>query len=261
MRSAVQVLIGVAVGVALTLAILALRERRGHVAPAGTPVPTLGELAGEVFIVTAGRVNVKLGLVDVYALQQSDALAFAEQRENQAAAESRKLQEQQQREKDGLVLARERLAAAQAADEREWKQSLRYPPSSPAHLPYDGEKHQKALNRARAENQRWITSIAATSSSLARLRTPETLCAALPQGFAHTKTDSEGRFSLMVPRTGTFVVAAATSRAVLGRSESYCWFFTVSLGGADSKKIHLSNDNLTDANAPESLFQTGSPGH
>lgn len=260
LRSAVQVLIGVAAGVGLTLGVLGLLRRTAQPTPAVTQSATVGDLTGEVFIVTGTRANVKLGLVEVRAIRLSDARAFVAQRNREVVDEAKKLGEQLQRERRNLAVASDKLEAAKAADELEWKQSLRYPPSSPAHLPYDAGKHHAALARARNERDRWASSDAATSAALARLTTSEVMCASLPGGFVSSRTDSEGRFSLAVPRREAFVVAATASRNVVGRTENYCWFLTMSLGGAGAKRILLSNDNLTDARSPESFLQTGPPG-
>ncbi len=154
------------------------------------------------------------------------------------------------------MASEQKLAAAKAADELELKQSLRYPSSSPAHLPYDAAKHQAALTRAQADREHWASAVIAATSALAVLPTSEVVCAALPAGFASSKSDSEGRFTLPVPRAEVFVVAATASRRLVGKTENYCWFLTMSLEGAAAKRILLSNDNLTDANSPESLLQT-----
>jgi hypothetical protein len=66
----------------------------------------------------------------------------------------------------------------------------------------------------------------------------------LPPNIAQTYTDAEGHFVVYLPREGNFALAAHATRAIGDTKEEYYWLVRVSLGGAATGKITLSNDNL-----------------
>ncbi len=79
--------------------------------------------------------------------------------------------------------------------------------------------------------------------------------AALGTSISSVKTDADGKFKLMVPRSDEFVLAASASREVGSESESYLWIVVDSLGRKDRGQIFLSNDNLADGYSATSLVE------
>jgi hypothetical protein len=79
--------------------------------------------------------------------------------------------------------------------------------------------------------------------------------AALGTPISSVKTDADGKFKLMVPRSDEFVLAASASRDVGSESESYLWIVVDSLRGKDRGQIFLSNDNLADGYPATSLVE------
>jgi hypothetical protein len=77
--------------------------------------------------------------------------------------------------------------------------------------------------------------------------------ASLPPALASVKTDADGKFSILVDREGTLVLAASASRRLVKKTENYYWLITVSLDGQPSKRIFLSNDNLATSDSKDSL--------
>jgi hypothetical protein len=68
-------------------------------------------------------------------------------------------------------------------------------------------------------------------------------------------TDAEGKFTMQVPRTGTWVIAARGQRLVgKEKIESYYWLQPVSLQGQDQGVQNLSNTNLEGATGISSFI-------
>jgi hypothetical protein len=69
------------------------------------------------------------------------------------------------------------------------------------------------------------------------------------------ETDAEGNFTMQMPRTGTWVIAARAQRLVgKEKIESYYWLQPVSLEGQDQGAQNLSNTNLEGATGISSLI-------
>lgn len=81
----------------------------------------------------------------------------------------------------------------------------------------------------------------------------------LPRPAYEAKTDADGKFSLQLPAKARFAVIAQAERATPAGREQYNWFLWVSLNGAKSKSIMLSNDNLWRANDADSVVKLESP--
>jgi len=60
-----------------------------------------------------------------------------------------------------------------------------------------------------------------------------------------TETDGDGNFTMEIPQTGTFVIAAHGERSVVGdKPEQYYWLQPVSLNGRQQLVQNLSNSNF-----------------
>ena len=68
---------------------------------------------------------------------------------------------------------------------------------------------------------------------------------AMPTPLRSTKTNSDGRFRLLVPGTGLYAIAATASRHVGDDVEWYYWLIDIDPKVAASQSIMLSNDNMT----------------
>jgi len=73
----------------------------------------------------------------------------------------------------------------------------------------------------------------------------------------HTaEIDADGKFTIEVPLTGRFVIAAQARRSVMEYTEHYYWLQPVSLEGQQQVTQNLSNNNLTSATESSSLIHT-----
>ena len=72
----------------------------------------------------------------------------------------------------------------------------------------------------------------------------------LPSGISTARTDADGRFSLVIPCDGRYVIAARGPNETFRDTEPY-WFVSVSLDGEPSKRVMLTNDNVFSARSKD----------
>jgi hypothetical protein len=85
------------------------------------------------------------------------------------------------------------------------------------------------------------------------LPSPQLFFELLPaRPVATTKSDSDGKFTMELPRPGEMVLGATTDRKLLKSTEHYYWMVKVTPEAETS--ITLSNDNLADSGSPQSLI-------
>lgn len=225
----------------------------------------MGELSGEVFIVTQGGPSIKLGLVTVVAIPESDMLAHIKRRQEAAVAAADSLIPRLDAARAAVEAAEGAVSQADKEVEvaakrahQEYMACLGTAASrgecSAAKPSYEQIKHDLLWRRKQE--------VRARESALARLNVEgESLTSSdfymreLPPGIATAKTNADGLFTMNLPRTGRFALAARASRQLLGQVENYYWLVWVSLDGASSKRILLSNDNLTTVESPESVIK------
>jgi hypothetical protein len=262
MRTALHMLIGAVIGSLVTIGVTKVLQKAEATKPRGavlatpaqavTPEARLGRITGEVFIVTKGRANIRLGLVEVRALREADALVFLDKKKDEARMESERLNQQLAQANRELAGARHGREKTVSDDLRDFRAMVK----APLDVKYNGKKGQEAIEAANAEERRRGNVVSSLVVRLEQLKRAEFSCSQFPEGIASTKTDSAGRFELTVPRNEVLVLAATASRVVFEKTENYCWFLRATLGGTETKKILLSNDNTTDSGAAESLLQT-----
>ncbi len=206
-----------------------------------------GTLSGQVFVATKGRENVKLGAVQV-SLFARDALndlraglsafvaakrerlqldiAAVEEEEKQAEAaeeQAKTAEEQAKAELQQAIIVKQAVGAAQAA-----------------------------LNEAREAVRRAADATAAAKRKIDPLSDEDAWYHSVKFYFLHLRspirtvdTDGDGKFTIEVPRTGFFVIAAQADRMVWGSWENYHWLQPVSLDGQQQRVQNLSNSNVT----------------
>lgn len=212
--------------------------------------PEYGKLDGDLFIVTEGAANVKLGLVEVRVLPYEETKRSIAQTKAQVDQEIAALQPK-------LDAARKALGSAEAryrALGREAKDDVNR---------IEGENYQAAYEAANAAIDR--AARAQTGVGLAKravLDLEEQVraqnsgaryLANLPSPLTSVKSDADGKFSIQLDKSATVVLAAHATRQVVGQAENYYWLVPVSLDGQLSKRIFLSNDNLATSDSKDSL--------
>jgi hypothetical protein len=71
-----------------------------------------------------------------------------------------------------------------------------------------------------------------------------------------TQTDADGKFTMQVPKTGAFIIAAQAERTIGEKTEHYYWVQPVSLGGQQQLTQNLANNNLTSTSGSPSVIHT-----
>ncbi len=224
-----------------------------------------GELVGEVFIVTRGGPSIKLGLVTVVAISETDMKAHIEARRAEAKKLANALIPQ-------LEAARTAVEAAENAVNQAGKEAdIAAERAKQEYLACLGTTATRGECRAATPTREQIRNemllwrkreVKARETDLAKLIAEGDVLTSsafystnLPPGIATAKTNADGLFTLNLPRNGKIALAARASRQLLGEVEHYYWLVWVSLDGASSKRVLLSNDNLTTVESPESVIK------
>lgn len=159
-----------------------------------------GEARGEVFVVTRGGQNYRLGLVPVALYSYKEVGPYLQKR----------LVESDKRLKELRELIDADNEQVRASNYRN------------SHVPdYD----------------KWEAEEDALLNGAMTFR-------GLPQAKTVAQTDADGRFTLPVPKFGTYLIAAKSTREAGDSVERYYWMVRVSMNGAAGKTVYLSNNNM-----------------
>jgi hypothetical protein len=225
---------------------------------------SVGELSGEVFIVTQGGPSIKLGLVTVVAIPEADIEAHIQRKRDEAAAASTQLKANM--EAAYAAVAAARRAVTQADKEVDVAARLAHQEymaclgtaatrgeCSAAKPTYEQIKHDLLWQRKQEVRAR-ESEVAKLKAEQDFLASSEFYMADLPAGVATAKTNADGLFTMRLPRNARVALAARGSRQVFGDVENYHWLVWATLDGAFDKRIMLSNDNMTTAGSSESVI-------
>jgi hypothetical protein len=241
-----------------------------------------GVLTGDVFIVTKGGQNFKLGLVEVTAIPEDKMRPFVLKKQEVGRSAVEKFKTEQgaaQRELDAVL--QEYDALKRATDEAEARRRATeetYDRTHPETHPetFDPNYNPFAWSEAKQHATQWATDevikvrkqATAKQSELSTIQAKmikqqvefdktvgdDFLFADLPSSDTKATTDAEGRFAIKVPANGRFAIAARAQRSVVDSTEHYYWLIWVSLNGEKTKQVMLSNNNLTGAESKDSVF-------
>lgn len=178
------------------------------------PKPTIG-ISGQVFVVTKGRENIKLALVEVAAISESVMIEY--------------------------------VKSIYATNEAEYKTTL-------DELTQNSERRKRVISKAQKEF-RTLTSTEYKKATSDQIEAKELLKKVtyianggnyfekLPASIAVSKTDADGKFKFLLP-VGRYVFAARDGRVINGsESEYYYWLVLVDTA-SQNRSLMLSNDNL-----------------
>jgi len=197
------------------------------------------QIAGQVFVVTQAKENVKLALVTVGAIPQEEFDQYLNAKKN------KKLGQQQ------LLLTKyeEAKSDLKSSDARyEWYNFLLKDLPSRS-LTEKSRKHYKGIIKDLAAVEVAIAKDKAVIAEYEAFDKAEFLFEGLPTPKVISKTDADGKFTLNLPK-GKYVITANSSRALLGSLETYHWLVTVDTSNIN-QPIMLSNDNLLETRCNE----------
>ena len=195
--------------------------------------PVMGQDAhphvkGEVFIVTRGGENFRLGRVEIFAFDYAEILSRIKEAKDKAAPIIAKLSPHEARYKSAYDAARSNISygenfeateAARDAAEKQW-------------VPYS-----ECIEYLNSESYYFNDAIKAKE-------------------LASCKTDSDGKYDIALPALGKYALAALGSRYTGETTELYCWLLSADASKGDIS-LTFSNDNMGDAGGGESMIPAG----
>lgn len=212
--------------------------------------PRRDTVSGQVFLVTLGRENVKLGLVEVRAIPEQ--------------AISRHLEIRRQQSDSACAVIAPRLTAARALLSQAQSDLKRAPALAIAqeirYIKSEITLEQFGSRDAVIATYRHAAEIAESRFELvdAEIRAAKSaafMLEGLPAGVARATTDADGRFSLSVPRGRKLAIAARADRLTFLGAEQSSWLFWLPEESRNGTPLYLSNGNTTSAGYPASLIQ------
>jgi len=206
------------------------------------PRPVSVGLNGDVFIVTRGGENIKLGLVTVTAVPETAMLSYVQIRNALADNEHLRLRPQ-------INQARETLATARAV-ENSANDAYERTIQSGSSTDEAWDKYKRAGERSR-QQQAALTSLLDAD---AYLDSPAFFFENVPAGVCSAKTDADGKFGMALPPGARVALVARAQRQVMDKTEEYYWMVWVTPQQGQPTRVFLSNDNLLTVPSTESVL-------
>lgn len=172
--------------------------------------PKTTTLTGQVFIVTRGSENVKLGDVEIFLIEKPEVTRFLQKKQLAIESKIRILQQE-------LAAAKDDVKNAQQVETNLSNEDL-----------YAVQSHLR-------------TAI----SNCDNFPTIEDYFEGfLPETGQKTFSDADGKFSFVYPQGKSFEIFAHTERLVWNQTEKYYWLIDAP-SNTESTQFFLSNKNLT----------------
>jgi len=210
--------------------------------PAIAGCNTEGKLTGEIFVVTRGGENVKLGLVTVRAFDADSLRSYLKRRHERSKDSVRQVIPQAATWIDSVTVYQ---AKYEKADVEREKAHSAYMDNI---LDYNYERRYEQKKDATFEAlAEWLAMSKVARSYLEKTishRAPAFYFDALPRASKSSKTNADGEFEMTLDQNREYVLVARGERVVADSTEKYFWAVDFNLNGADEKHIMLSNDNL-----------------
>jgi hypothetical protein len=208
---------------------------------------TNGTITGQVFIVTKAADNVRLGLVKIMLFPEEAITNYVADRNKQINDDRPDFDKQIADFDKSILEMKENLEKIKATEEKLRTLGTDVSPiNRPGIQSVEGfiallEQQRESKLEAK---QNWPASSHYFKD--------------LPTSLSSTRTDADGKFSLQIPKSGRFAIAAHASRKTYSANEEYYWMVWVSLNGRESTNIILGNQNLMSSGSQESVVSTKS---
>lgn len=183
-------------------------------------------LTGQLFVVTKGRDNVKLGLVEVIAVPEQQLKAFQDEKVKALLAEYDAALLKFRPCKEAMSKMKQVAEAERATLLADYKKNC-------------AEEFGRNLDR------------------MGELAQGSPFLEALPTNDASTtKTDADGRYTLTLLRGARYAIAARAERTVPGQDkpEQYRWLLWAQMDG-EKNQLLLSNDNMMTENPADAVVR------
>ncbi len=197
---------------------------------------------GEVFIVTKGGQSIKLGLVEVVLIPMETLMPYLVMRYTTLTNELPGAVQELKK----AIEEKDRLSKASDVAEKNYRDAY-------------GQVRRELFDA-------YTNAVQSTIIALENMLEPQYHYSELtsesfyfdsmPSPLRVTKTNSDGRFRLLTPGSGSFAVAAIASRHVGDDVERYYWLLKIDPRAGANQTIMLSNDNLMTSDGVEVFIQT-----
>ncbi len=184
---------------------------------------------GQIFIATQGGDNVKLGLIHVHLLSREQAYAAIYVFDATLIAEQSKLQPIIDAQKAHCIKLNNELTSDSGN--------------------VDSTDVSTKYNDAVAQYKDSLTKYYYYMSTSAYLES-------LPTPLDESISDADGKFSVKIPKTGSWMLEAEGQRTVGDKIEEYFWLADVSSDAIAKNQIFLSNENLYTAESTHFMLNT-----
>jgi hypothetical protein len=191
-------------------------------------------ITGQVFIVTKGGDNVKLGSIHVYLYSEDEINAAINPLVAKALDAVQQISPTMNEEHDTCKQLKEQL------DDYTIK-------GAPAGFNVDafGKKAENAFAQYRA-----------TLTSYYNYFSQSYYTDALPTALTEAQSDADGKFTIQIPKTGLWVLGAEGQRTVGNDTEEYLWLTKVKRDAVDKNQLFLNNENLSTSDSSDSIVKT-----
>jgi hypothetical protein len=183
-------------------------------------------LKGEVFVVTKGAQNVRLGRLGVYAFEPSDFNAYFNQRVTAFTARYTELMGKWKANDAEMPSAIER---AKANRETAYRRSGTWDEAKTEALAKSAEKDLASLESSNENIQ----------AELTRMLSGQFFFESLPAPQASAVTDSEGKYQITLPKNKPYIIVAAGTYL----DDDLFWVIHLPPTKQDNADLTLSNDN------------------
>lgn len=197
------------------------------------------DVAGQIFVVTQAKENIKLALVTVGAIPQVEFDQYLNAKKIKKLEQQQLLLTEYEKAKSNLELNTNRY---------NWY-NLLLKDSPTVGLSEKLRKHYESIKKDLVTVEIAIAKDMAVIAKYEAFDKADYLLDGLPQSKFISKSDADGKFTLILPK-GKYVITANSSRGVFGSSEIYHWLVSVDTSSVN-QLLMLSNDNLLETRCNE----------
>lgn len=209
-------------------------------------------ISGQVFVVTQGKENIKLALVEISAISEKDIIQYLNAKHSNGLEQQKGLMPDLDSAKKAAFLASNALNRAEKEYELVFDRM-----GVAATKDHEEFNNLVEVERQLADKKSKLSDTADLKSNAYRkmkskfdyFDSAEYYFEKLPTPISIGKTDADGKFTLSLP-AGKYVIAATSSRKVFKDTESYHWLVWVDTS-SPNQSLMLSNDNLFETKCKE----------
>ena len=214
-------------------------------------------LAGQVFIVTQGAENIKLGDVEILLIEKSQVTNFLQAKQSviQFQLETNKvdIESINNGRVPDVLLTDTAYAQAKSDFDNLQKQEDAIMGQNDSNSDGALDEATSIIEEMKSALGRMESAKSAVKANLENYPSPSDYFADFsPSVIQKSTTDSDGKFAFIYPRIKSFTLFATAQRQILDKTEIYYWLVDAPSGVKDAK-ILLSNNNLVYSD-PDSYF-------